>query len=308
MSSLLELSNNLADIVAQAGGAVVAIKTARRRFAPSGIHWRKGIIVTSDESLQSDDRLSNGLPSATAIVDANGRTAPVTLLGRDASTDVAVFKLEAADIPVAMMGASATLKVGHLVLGLARSLEGDVRATMGTASVITGSWQSLSGGTIDRYIRPDITFNPGFAGGALVDAGGNVMGMNTSGRRGSALTIPAETVDRVVEQLTTKGRIVRGYLGVGMQPVRLPQNLVTALNLTSSHGVTLVNVESNSPAERAGILWGDVLVAIDGMSVGDPGDVRGILNLDRIGKTIPVQLIRGGILVELSVTIGERAV
>ncbi len=299
MSSLSELSNNLAEIVAHAGGAVVAIKTDRR-FAPSGIHWRKGIIVTSDESLQSYDGIS--------IVDPNGRTVPVTLLGRDPSTDVAVFKLEDNDIPIATISAAATLKVGHLVLGVARSIEGDVRSTMGTISVITGSWQSMSGGTIDRYIRPDITFNPGFAGGALVDAAGQVVGMNTSGRRGTALTIPAETVDRVVEQLTTKGRIVRGYLGVGMQPVRLPQNLVTTLNLANSHGVTLVNVEPNSPADRAGMLWGDVLVTLDGIGVGDPGDVRSILNHDRIGQTIPAQLVRGGNVVELSVTIGERAV
>ncbi len=299
MSSLLELSNNFAEIVAQVGGAVVAIKTDRR-FAPSGIHWRKGIIVTSDESLQSYDGHS--------IVTANGRTFPVTLLGRDSSTDVAVFKLEDADLPVATIGAAATLKVGHLVLGVARSIEGDVRSTLGTASVITDSWQSMSGGTIDFLIRPDITFNPSYVGGALVDAAGNVVGMNTSGRRGTALTIPAETVDRVVEQLTSKGRIVWGYLGVGMQPVRLPQYLAAMLALDTTTGVTLVNVEPDSPADLAGMLWGDVLVTLDGISVGDPGDVRGILNRDRIGKTIPAQLVRGGKLVEVSVTIGERAV
>ena len=298
MSVLQDLSNNLAEIVAQAGGAVVAIKTDRR-FAPSGIHWRNGIIVTSDESLQSYDGVS--------IVTDNGRTFPVTLLGRDSSTDVAVFKLEDADLPVATIGAAATLKVGHLVLGVARSIEGVVRSTMGTASVITDSWQSMSGGTIDFLIRPDITFNPSFAGGALVDVAGTVVGMNTSGRRGTALTIPAETVDRVVEQLTTKGRIVWGYLGVGMQPVRLPQYLAAMLALGTTAGVTLVNVEPNSPADLAGMLWGDVLVTLDGISVGEPGDVRGILNRDRIGKTIPAQLVRGGKLVEVSVTIGERA-
>ncbi len=299
MSFLVDLSNNLAEIVAQTGGAIVAIQTARR-FAPSGIHWRKGIIVTSDESLHSYDGLS--------LVAAKGNTAPLTLLGRDPSTDVAVFQAETTDLPVATISTAPDLRVGQIVLGLARSLEGDIRATMGTASIVTGSWQSMSGGTIDRLIRPDLSFNPGYAGGALVDAAGHVIGMNTAGRRGTALTIPAETVDRVVEQLITKGRIVRGYLGVGMQPVRLPQNLVTSLNLMSAHGVTLVNVEANSPADRAGMLWGDVLVALDGLAVGDPGDVRSILNRDRIGKTVPARLVRGGSLVELAVTIGERAV
>jgi S1-C subfamily serine protease len=297
--SLLEFSNNLAEIVDRVGGAVVGIKTDRR-FAPSGIQWRKGIIVTSDESLQTHEGIS--------IVVADGRTLPVTLLGRDPSTDVAVFRVEDVDLPVAPIGTSDTLKVGQIVLAVARSLAGDVRSTMGTASVITGSWQSSIGGTIDRYIRPDLTFNPSYVGGALVDAAGNVVGMNTSGRRGAALTIPAETVDRVVEQLITKGRIVRGYLGVGMQPVRLPQYLVAMLSLANTHGVTLVNIEPNSPADSAGMLWGDVLVTLDGTGVGDPGDVRGILNRDRIGRTIPAQLVRGGKLVEVSVTIGERAI
>jgi S1-C subfamily serine protease len=300
MSSLLDLSNSLADTVAKAGNAIVAINTGQR-VSPSGIHWRNGIIVTSDESLPNYDD--------TTITYADGKTVPVKLLGHDSTTDVAVFQLSPTDIPVASIGNTATLKVGHLVMGLARSRAGDVRAAMGAVSVITGSWQSMSGGTIDRYIRPDITLYPGCAGGALVDAAGQVVGMNTAGRRGTALTIPAETIDRVVEQLLTKGHIARGYLGVGMQPVRLPQQLRTALNLTTATGVMVVNVEPDSPADRAGLLLGDVLVTLAGVGVGDPGDVRGILNQpDRIGKTVPIQAIRGGTLVELTVTIGERAI
>ncbi len=298
MSSLLALSNSLADTVAAAGNAVVAINTSQR-VAPSGIHWSDGIIVTSDESLHSYDDIT--------ITAANG-TVPVTLLGHDASTDVAVFQLTQTDIPVATIGNTATLKVGHLVMGLARSKEGDICAAMGAVSAISGSWQSMSGGTIDRYIRPDITLYPGFAGGPLVDAAGNVVGMNTAGRRGTALTIPAETIDRVVGQLIAKGHIARGYLGVGMQPVRLPQNLRTALKLTTVTGVMVVNVEIDSPADRSGLLLGDVLVSLDGVSVGDPSDVRGLLNQpNRIGTNIPIQVIRGGTLVELQVTIGERA-
>jgi S1-C subfamily serine protease len=300
MSSLLALSNSLADIVDRVGKTIVAINTGQR-VSPSGIHWRNGIVITSDESLQHHED--------TTITHANGLVAPVTLLGRDATTDVAVFQLLQTDIPVAAIGNTAELKVGHLVMALARSREGDVRAAMGTVSTITGSWQSMSGGTIDRYIRPDLSLYPGFAGGALVDAAGQIVGMNTAGRRGTALTIPAETIDRVVEQLITTGHIARGYLGVGMQPVRLPQNLCTALNLTTSVGVLVVNVEPDSPADRAGLLLGDVLVALAGVNIGDPGDVRGILNQpDRIGKTIPIQAIRGGELVESTVTIGERAV
>jgi S1-C subfamily serine protease len=300
MSSLLDLSNNLADIVEQVGNSVVAVNGGTR-ISPSGIHWRDGIIVTSDESLQRYEEIT--------VTTTENRTVTATLLGRDSSTDVAVFQLQNVEIPVAKIGDATTLKVGHLVLGLARSGEGDLKAAMGAVSVVSGAWRSMSGGNIDSFIRPDITFYAGFAGGPLVDAGGFVVGMNTSGRRGTALTIPASTVNRVVDQLVAKGRIPRGYLGLGMQPVRLPANLKSALNLTSAGGVIVVNVETNGPADKAGVLLGDVLVAFDGISISDTGDVLALLNnSDRVGKTVSVQLVRGGALVELAIAIGEKPI
>ncbi|MBW4501875.1 MAG: S1C family serine protease [Scytonema hyalinum WJT4-NPBG1] len=299
-NALLALSNNLADTVEQVGGAVVAVN-AGTRISPSGIHWRNSIIVTSDESLQRYDEITVTL--------SNGNSVPVTLIGYDSSTDVAVFKIENADIPAANIGDAKTLKVGNLVLGLGRSSEGDIRAAIGAVSVVSGAWRSMSGGNIDQFIRPDIRLYPGFAGGPLIDAAGSVVGMNTSGRRGTALTIPASTVNRVVDQLLAKGHIARGYLGLGMQPVRLPKNLKTSLNLTSAAGVIVVNVEPNGPADNAGVLIGDVLVTFDGTLVNDTGDVLALLNSgDRVGKTIKVQLIRAGALVELAIFIGERSV
>ncbi len=298
MSSLVDLSNSLADTVEQAGSAVVAVN-AGTRISLSGIHWRTGIIVTSDESLQRYDEIN--------ITLSDGRSLAATHLGHDSSTDVAVFQLPDVEIPVAKIGDATTLKVGHLVLGIARSNEGDLRAALGTVSVVSGAWRSMSGGNIDQFIRPDITLYPGFAGGPLVDAAGYVVGMNTSGRRGTALTIPAATVNRVVDQLLAKGHIARGYLGVGMQPVRLPNNLKTALNLSTATGVIVVNVEPAGPADNAGVLLGDVLVTFDGTTVSDTGDVMALLNSsDRVGKTVPVQVIRGGVLVELAIAIGER--
>lgn len=297
-NALLALSNNIADIVEQVGGAVVAVN-ASQRFSPSGIHWRNGIIITSDESLRRYDEVTVTL--------SNGSTVPVTLIGRDPTTDIAVFKVENAQIPVAKISDANTLKVGHLVLGLGRSSEGDIRAAMGIVSVVSGAWRSMIGGNIDQFIRPDITLYPGFAGGPLIDAAGLVVGMNTSGRRGTAITIPASTVNRVIDELLAKGHIPRGYLGLGMQPVRLPNNLRGALNLTSVGGVIVVNVEPNAPADKAGVLIGDVLVSFDGTPVDDTGDVLALLNSgDRVGKTIKVQIIRAGALVELAIVIGEK--
>jgi len=300
MSSLLALSNSLADTVEQAGGAVVAVN-AGKRVSPSGIHWRNGIIITSDESLGRYEEIT--------ITLSDGATRPVSFLGHDPSTDIAVFQLQNHQLPVVQIGDATNLKVGHLVLGLARGSQGDLRAAMGAVSVVTGAWRSMSGGNIDQFIRPDINFYPGFAGGPLVDAAGYIVGMNTSGRRGTVLTIPAATIDRVVNQLLTKGHISRGYLGVGMQPVRLPSNLKTALNLPTATGVIVVNVEPSGPADNAGLLLGDVLVTFDGIPVSDTDDVLALLNnSDRIGKLVNVQLVRGGALVNLDILIGERPV
>jgi S1-C subfamily serine protease len=238
---------------------------------------------------------------------SDGASVAATHLGHDSSTDVAVFQLENIETPIAKIGDANTLKVGHLVLGIARGNEGDLRAALGAVSVISGAWRSMSGGTIDQFIRPDITLYPGFAGGPLVDAAGYVVGMNTSGRRGTALTIPATTVNRVVDQLIARGHIARGYLGVGMQPVRLPNNLIAALNLTAATAVIVVNVEPGGPADNAGLLLGDVLIKFDGVTVSDTGDVMALLNSsDRVDKTVPVQLVRGGALMEIAIAVGER--
>jgi S1-C subfamily serine protease len=301
MSPLLALSNSLTDTVATAGTSIVAINIGQR-VSPSGIHWRKGIIITSDESLQSHEDLT--------ILNASGKSSPISLLGRDPTTDIAVFTLtDAETLPVATVGNSSSLKVGHLVLALARSTEGDLRSTMGTVSILTGQWQSMSGGTIDRYIRPDLSFYRGFAGGALVDAAGQVVGMNTTGRRRSALTIPAETVDRVIDQLLSKGRIAKGYLGVGMQTVPLTPQLSTTLNLTMPTGAILIHVEPQSPAELGGLLLGDILVSWEGNPIADPANIRAFLNRgDCIDQQVKLGVIRGGVLMELPIEIAERLV
>jgi S1-C subfamily serine protease len=139
-----------------------------------------------------------------------------------------------------------------------------------------------------------------------VDAHGRVMGINTSGPRNIVLTIPPSTVNRVVGQLLEKGRIARGYLGLGMQSVRLPEALKRNLNLSGTSGVIIVAVESNSPAERAGLLIGDVLVALDGVPVSDTADVQALLGPERVGTAVGASIIRAGLLAERMIMIGER--
>jgi S1-C subfamily serine protease len=237
----------------------------------------------------------------------DGRTIPAVLAGRDASTDLAVFKIEGAGVDVAEIGNAATLKVGHMVLAIGRLGERGPSASLGVISALGGAWRTWRGGLIDQLIRPDLTLYPGFSGGPLVYAQGRVAGINTSGlSRRVGLTIPASTVDRVTNALLEKGRIARGYLGLGMQPVRLPGAIRSALKLPTEGGVIVLTVEPNGPADKAGIMIGDILVAFDGTPIRDTDDVQAVLGPERVGQTVRTSVIRGGALTELTITVGER--
>lgn len=297
-SPLLTLSNNLADAVEGVGKSVVAVN-GRQRLPSSGVHWRSGVVVTADHTIDREEGITVTLP--------DGRNLPATLAGRDPGTDLAVLKVEGAELPAAEIGDSAGLKIGHIVVAVARPGEGGLSASWGAISALSGPWRTWSGGQIDQLVRPDLTLYPGFSGGPLVDAQGRVVGINTSGlSRSMTLAVPAATVNRVVEQLLTRGRIARGYLGLGMQPVRIPDNLKSAHNLPSGDGLIVVSVESGGPAEKAGVLVGDILVALDGKPVGDTQQVQTVLDPDSVGKSIDVQLIRAGAPAQLSLTVGER--
>jgi S1-C subfamily serine protease len=298
-SALLALSNDLAEAVGRASQAVVAVH-ARPRMPSSGVHWRQGVIVTADHTVKRDEEVSVGLP--------DGRTVPAVLVGRDPSTDLAVLKLQGLEFPTAEIGDATALRVGHVVLAVARPGERGrgLSASWGVISALGGPWRTWHGGQIDQFIRLDLTLYPGFSGGALVEARGRVMGINTSGPRNMVLTIPPSTVDRVVGQLLERGRIARGYLGLGMQPVRLPESLKRTLNLPSAGGVIIVAVEPDSPAERAGLLIGDVLVALDGVPISDTADVQALLGPERVGTAVVPSIIRAGLLAERTIVVGER--
>jgi S1-C subfamily serine protease len=156
-------------------------------------------------------------------------------------------------------------------------------------------------------VRLDLSIYDGFSGGPLVDAGGRVLGVNTSGlSRGAALAIPVATVNRVVDQLVKTGRVARGYLGLGMQAVRLPASLVEKLSLPNDIGLMVVSAEPGGPGDKAGILIGDVLIAVAEKPVGDAADVLSLLGGDQIGKTLATGIIRAGESKNVSITIGER--
>ena len=242
---------------------------------------------------------------------ADGRTLQATLAGRDAGTDLAVLRIDegagAEAAGVAKIGDSSQLKIGQLVLAVGRTDERGASASFGIVSAVGGAWRTWRGGQIDQLLRLDLAIYLGFSGGALVDTQGHILGINTSGlRRGAGLTIPASTVNRVVDVLLVKGRIARGYLGVGMQPVRLPDAMQTTLVPPTDSGLIVLSVEPGGPAGRAGLLIGDILFALDGAPVRDTDDVQAVLGPERVGQTVRASIIRGGAVQELMITVGER--
>jgi S1-C subfamily serine protease len=178
---------------------------------------------------------------------------------------------------------------------------------MGVISAVSGSWRTWRGGMMDQYIRLDATLYPGSSGGAVINTQGKVLGIATSGlSRIAGLAVPVSTVNRVVEELLTKGHISRGYLGLGLQPVAIPDALAKQLKLTAPGGVIALSVEPSGPSERAGLMIGDILVALNGKPVQDTDDVQSVLDPSFVGKPVKATLVRGGALTEASITIGER--
>lgn len=294
---LAALSDDLAAAVERAGRSVVAIH-ARRRIPSSGIVWRPGVIVAASHTISREEDITLTLP--------DGGTAPAVLTGRDDAIDVAVLRTEVAGLEPAEPGAAAVLRAGSIVLAIGRP-GASVTASLGLVSAVGGEWRTWQGGRIDRFVRLDLSIYDGFSGGALVEAGGRVLGLNTSGlARGLPLTIPATTVEQVAERILTGGRLTRGYLGLASQPVRLPDGLRQALHLGGDFGLVVVNVEPDGPADRAGVLLGDILVALDGTPVTDPRDVLAALSPDKVGQPIRARLLRGGQPTELSITVGQR--
>ena len=284
--SLTELSDQLADAVAQAGATIVAVH-ARPNLPSTGVHWRDGVVVTTDGTVRRDAGITVTLPS--------GASATATLAGRDRGTDLAVLKIEPGQLPVARLGDPATLRPGHLALALARLDERGPRAAFGAVSAVGGPWRCWKGGEIDRLVQSDLVIYPGFGGGPLVDVEARVHGVNSGGlSRSLATTIPVGTVERVVTQLLQRGYVARGWMGAAMQPVYYEAAVQQQLGLPASGGLVVLSVEAGGPAAHAGLAIGDVIVAVDGRPVEHPDQILALLAGDVVGKTLHLDVVRGG--------------
>lgn len=297
-SLLVGVSNELADAVERAGAGVVTVD-ARRRHPATGIVWSAdGLIVTANHVVERDEEIEIGLP--------DGRTAEAELVGRDPGSDLAVLRVQAIDL-TPLERAESEPRVGHLVLAIGRPGPSGPMASLGAVTAVGGPMRFRGGGLLERYVRADVAMLPGFSGGPLVDSAGRLIGLNSStlGRAGQ-LTVLPPSIDAAVATLLQHGRVRRGYLGVGAQGVQLPDALARALDNGQEQGLLIVSVESGGPADAAGLMLGDVILAIDGEAVGQVEQLQERLTGDRVGKTVPVRIARGGEPRDIGVTIGER--
>jgi S1-C subfamily serine protease len=289
MSSVLEsLSNDLAASVDRATQVVVAIH-ARRRIPSTGVIWRGDVVVAADHTIQKEQAIDVGL--------ADGRVVQAHVTGRDASTDICLLALEGEHAPASID--LTPLRVGQLALSIGRP-GAAATATLGMVSAVGPAWRTARGGRIDQFVRLDMSVYDGFSGSPLVTAAGRVAGLCTSGlTRGGAIAVPSTTVERVITSLQASGGALRrGFLGIGTHVVPLPESIRAQIAPIGGHvptvGLMIVSVQPGTPAERAGILIGDVLVALGAQAMEDPRDVFAVLGPESVGRELTATLVRAG--------------
>ncbi|MGY8684976.1 S1C family serine protease [Bradyrhizobium sp. UFLA05-153] len=285
---LAALSSALSDVVTRAAPSLVSVHSHRLRA--SGFAWKAGLIITADEALADEGEVEIRL--------ADGSTRTATIAGRDHTTDIALLRVDADIPPVKLTSASASASAAPALGSLAVVVAADrgaPTASLGMVSLAGPRWRSLRGGDIEARIELDVRLRRSHEGGLALNALGEPFGMAVQGPR-RVLVIPSATIERVAAQLETRGRIARGYLGLGLQPVRLDDGV----------GAMVMNVDKSGPSAAAGIRQGDVIVAVNDEKLAGVRALSRSLGPESVGSVVDVAVRRGGEPVSFKVTIGER--
>jgi S1-C subfamily serine protease len=293
IETLSRLSDQLADAVERVGRVVVQVN-GRHRRPSSGVVYAPTLVLVAEHAVERENDLT--------VETATGSPLAAQLVGRDLASDLAVLRVPGLANEPAV--ASSTPRVGQFVLAVGRPGGRELMASIGIVSAVGGPVRTR-GGMLEQYLRTDATPYPGFSGGALIDAGGAVLGILTTGLAGgAALAVPAALAWRLAESLVRQGYVPRGWLGIGSQPVRVPAG--QRGGQAHETGLLIVELAPESPAARGGLLLGDILVTLDGQAVDDGETLQALLGGDRVGRPVTVQILRGGTLVTLAVTVGQR--
>jgi S1-C subfamily serine protease len=284
---------NLSDaIAARVAAATPLLASLRGRRGLNAIAWRADIVVTSEQALPDRDTHTLVLPG--------GQEIAATPCGRDPGTNVAVLRAASA---IATPGPSpaAAPRAGQIALVLGVSADANPTAQLAVVSEVGAPWHSQAGGRIDALIRLDLRGGRLSEGALVVDAAGNALGMAAAGPRGQVLVIPHATIARTLDPLVAEGKIARGWLGVGLQPVMVPPALREVVG--QEQGRMVVSLASGGPAEQAGVLPGDILLSLDGQAMTGHRAIRAFLGPETVGKTVTLRLVRGGLVQTAALTV-----
>jgi S1-C subfamily serine protease len=287
------LSDVLVARFAAARDSAAAVRLSERAHL-GAILWRNDVLVTSEQSLPDGEALEAVL--------ADGSSLPGRLAGRDPATNVAVIRLDRASRAPTL--AASAPRVGALVIAAGADGGGRPTARLGMVNAVGPEWHSMRGGRIEARIQLDIRLAASEEGGPVFDAAGGWLGMTTFGPRGQVLVIPAATVERVVPVLLAGGRVPRGWLGVALRPVAVPDELRAASG--EATGLMVMSLSAEGPAAKAGLVPGDIIISVDGTSARRLRNVLAHLGSDSVGRSVSLRLIRGGAVVPVEVTITER--
>jgi S1-C subfamily serine protease len=292
---LVQFSDALAARVEFTKPTVVALRLAHERYV-SGIVWRPDAIVASEQSLPRRDEFE--------VVIAGGAVTTAKVAGRDSSTNIAVLRVQE---PLASSSITTSeARAGAVVIAIGADGTGGASARLGVVNIAGPEWHSSRGGLIDRRIALDVRLARSEEGGPIFDAAGNCIGMSTFGPRGQVLVIPAATIDRIVPTLLKDGRVARGWLGVTLQAVAVPDALRETVDQSS--GLMVMSVVENGPAAQAGIVAGDIILSVDRTSTHRFRKIARYFGSESIGRKAELRVIRSGTVVTVKTTIAERPV
>ena len=289
----------LSKLVEETGRSVVAIEAATYRVT-SGVAITGNLIVANDHAVRREGKIPIHLPS--------GERLEATILGRDPTLDLAILGLEGDVLTAVTPEESSEMKPGSLAIVTGRTIDAGLSASAGILGAVGPPRRSWRGGALDRFLRLDVTLYPSQAGAGVFSAKARFWGMATAALlRHSTLAVPFVTLNRVAQEILREGRIRHGYLGVGLQPIPLPERLRSQSPAGGEIGLMVISIEPDSPADQAGIQLGDILVAAGEKPLLDVDDLQAILRNDSIGKAVGFTILRAGSFVVTEILVVERA-
>ena len=291
------LSKSINETIEAVQDSIVTVHGGGRSTS-SGVVWRPGVVVTVRQGLRRSDSLQ---------VAHRGEPFAATLAGTDAGTDLAVLRIDAGTTKPATTTNTQSVRVGELVLAVGRSSLGDISASAGIVARLGSAWRTWRGGQMDRLIRPDLQLYVGQSGSALVNEGRQVLGINSSAlARSAVITVPAATIDRVVDAILERGHVPRPFLGAAMQAVPVPEAQRAHFGEGVDEALLVLHVEPNAPAASGGILVGDLLLSVDGHAVHNVHEVQHRLSSLKVGDPVVIGVVRGGVKMDLKVILADR--